>query len=309
MHSSDCQRRIDRCLELTIAELAHRSDTGLATLVRDVVLAPGHRIRPVWMITVHCAFGGSVSEWIVRLACAFEMLHVATLLLDDLPCMDDGKIRRGLPALHTVKGDAAAVLASATLQMWSLYVIEEAWSVNGPHRDSDVVVRWVSEAVNLTLTGQCRDLANAGRTPEDVLAVHSLKTGAAFELVGKVGAHAAGASPRSCDLIGEIGRKFGTAYQIRDDLADVMATRLVSEKDTGKDDGRPNLARLVGRAVTAEYLRTIELELLRLIAQTCPKSDALSACLFDQRWSPFRLTSTEAGSYEASADYHGRLDR
>jgi hypothetical protein len=99
----------------------------------------------------------------------------------------------------------------------------------------------------------------------------------------------------------EVGRKFGMAYQIRDDLADVMATRLVSEKDTGKDAGRPNLARLVGRPVAAEYLRTIELDLLRLLPQACPKSDALAACLFDQRWSPFRLTRMDAGGDEGAA--------
>lgn len=217
----------------------------LADAVRYTLLAPGKRTRPV--LTLLCArrFGGEVSD-ALDAACAFEMVHGASLAFDDLPCMDDARLRRGRPTTHVRFGEDAAVLAGVAL-------LNEAYGVLGrcerlPDSVARRLVATLASAVGLEglVGGQMRDLRETtGGTADTLETLNHAKTGTLFCAAGEAGAVIGGASPREVKAVCAFARHVGAAFQIRDDLLD-GASAEVAGKDVRQDLNKPTFVSLLG---------------------------------------------------------------
>ncbi|WP_088342990.1 MULTISPECIES: polyprenyl synthetase family protein [Rhodomicrobium] len=215
--------------------------------MRHTLLAPGKRVRALLTLFAAMHLGGD-EEKALSSACALEMVHAASLILDDLPAMDNASLRRGRPANHGVYGEATAILAAIGLlnRAFGIIAEDETLDAGAKVRLAEILSRSVgSEGL---VAGQEQDLkwAPAEATREDVALVHARKTAALFSAAGEMGAVAAGADEAHVGLLRDFGLKLGLAFQILDDLIDATDNRESAGKDVSQDHGRPSLVLTIG---------------------------------------------------------------
>jgi geranylgeranyl diphosphate synthase type II len=215
--------------------------------MRHTLMAPGKRVRALLALFAERCFGGSTTR-ALSAACALEMVHAASLILDDLPAMDNASLRRGLPANHRVFGDATAILAAVALLNRAFGVIAEDDALDAEVRVrlSDILSRSVGS--DGLVAGQEQDLKwlPDQAAKEDVTVIHARKTAALFSAAAEMGAVAASATEDQIALLGRFGEKLGLAFQILDDLVDATGTRDSAGKDVAQDCGKPSLVRTIG---------------------------------------------------------------
>ena len=210
----------------------------------------GKRVRPVLTLAVADLFGCR-SEPVLDLACAVEMVHACSLVLDDLPAMDDAALRRGRPTVHRVFGESVALLAALALLNRAYALVAEAATRLALRRyTTEDVVHHLAAAIGSDglIGGQALDLlASPEEMNLDILEyIHSHKTGALFMAAGELGAMAAEARRRDLEVIARFAKNLGLAFQISDDLLDVLGTPEETGKDTGKDAGKVTFVKLLG---------------------------------------------------------------
>jgi len=210
----------------------------------------GKRIRPVLTLAVADLFGAR-SEPVLDLACAVEMVHACSLVLDDLPAMDDAALRRGRPTVHRVFGESVALLAALALLNRAYALVAEAATRLALRRyTTEDVVHHLAAAIGSDglIGGQALDLLSRPEEMNlDVLEyIHSHKTGALFMAAGELGAMAAEARRRDLEVIARFAKNLGLAFQISDDLLDVLGTPEETGKDVGKDAGKVTFVKLLG---------------------------------------------------------------
>ncbi len=238
-------------IEHRLAELAPQPggpSHPLGEAMRDAILSPGKRSRPFAVLLSARRFGAREAD-ALDVACAFEIVHAASLVIDDLPCMDDADQRRGRQTTHRRFGEDAAVLAGVALLNESYRVIAAAPL---PHAEVRRITAALAGSIGLDgLTGgQMRDLREVdGASPESLLSLNHGKTGALFCAAAEAGAIIGGASDREIACVSAWARHVGAAFQIRDDLLD-GATAQVAGKDVGKDSRKPTFVSLLGVAET-----------------------------------------------------------
>lgn len=199
------------------------------------LLAGGKRIRPVLTLEC-CRMCGGEPETALPLAGAVEMIHTYSLIHDDLPCMDDDDLRRGKPTCHKVYGEALAVLAGDGL-------LTEAFAVlSGAELSPEQVCRGTACLAKAAgpagmVGGQVLDLLGEGKALDyqEIIAIESLKTGCMIEAAARLGAIAAGSTQAQEDAAAAYARKIGLAFQIRDDVLDVMGDEVELGKPIGSD--------------------------------------------------------------------------
>lgn len=246
--SSDLQALRDR-VEARLLELAPPEDGDprpLAQAIRYALTAPGKRTRPVTALLCALRFGGSAED-ALDAACAFEMVHAASLIFDDLPCMDDAAMRRGRPTVHRRFGEDAAVLAGLALLSDAFGLLARSAALPDPLARR--LVRDLSDAVGLKglTAGQMRDLRDRQNVDVDqLLRLNHEKTGVLFCAAAEAGAAVGGASPVEQAAVCDFARHVGAAYQIRDDLMDATADGLSIGKDVGQDGSKPTFVSLLG---------------------------------------------------------------
>jgi geranylgeranyl diphosphate synthase type II len=233
---------------------------------------PGKRVRPVLTLAVAEIFGQR-SEVVLDLACAVEMVHACSLILDDLPAMDDAKLRRGRPTVHLAFGEDVALLAAlALLNRAYALVAEGAHRLSLRRYGSEDMVHHLAAAIGSggLIGGQALDLESAPNQSLDLSSdpgevnlerleyIHSHKTGALFMAAGELGAMAADARRRDLEVVARYAKNLGLAFQISDDLLDVLATPEETGKDAGQDAGKVTFVTLLG----VEGARTLAAELL-----------------------------------------------
>ena len=208
---------------------------GLAESMRYSLLAGGKRIRPVLALAFCDALGGDI-EKALPAACALEMIHTYSLIHDDLPCMDDDVLRRGKPTNHVVYGECTATLAGDALQSLAFETLASA------PLESGRIVRCLtilSEAAGYRgmCQGQFLDMEGEGKslTAEELTHINNLKTGALLSAACRMGAAAAGADEKQLEAAGTFGSLLGLAFQIRDDVLDVISTDAELGKSVGSD--------------------------------------------------------------------------
>lgn len=218
----------------------------LRDAARYALLAPGKRLRPLLTLAAAVQFGGAPQAGLDA-GCAFEMVHAASLILDDLPSMDDAALRRGAPAAHRVFGEDVAVLAAVALLARAFGVLGTADAI-APAARLRLVGR-LAETVGFEglTAGQTRDLhEHNGVALETVERLNAQKTGALFALAAEAGAWAAGAGEDEAASARAFGERLGAAFQILDDLLDGEAGVEETGKDTGQDGGKPTVVSLLG---------------------------------------------------------------
>ncbi len=200
----------------------------------------GKRLRPVMCLETVRMLEGDINTAIPS-ACAIEMLHVQSLIHDDLPCMDNDDFRRGKPSNHKVFGEAAAVLAGDALLTYAPQTIIEQ-SVNLSSEQLIKIIHEYTKAAGVygLIGGQIADIESEKhhfeRDKSDTLSyIHIHKTAVLFRLAVKIGCVIANAPDETVLELDDFALKFGLAFQIYDDIMDEISTFEEMGKTIGKD--------------------------------------------------------------------------
>ncbi len=203
------------------------------------VRAGGKRLRPMLMEETYRLFGGQGQE-IEPFMAAIEMIHTSSLIHDDLPCMDNDQLRRGMPTVWVKYGYDMAVLAGDALL---IYAVETGIKACAMTRDGNKVAQAVGIRAKKTgiygmIGGQVVDvqLTNQPIPREKLDFIYRLKTGALLEAAMMIGALLGGASEIELGQVERMASLIGIAFQIQDDILDVTATTEQLEKPAGSDE-------------------------------------------------------------------------
>jgi geranylgeranyl diphosphate synthase type II len=227
---------IDVALDQCIPS-AETRPVSLHKAMRHSVFAGGKRLRPILTLAAAEACGGTI-EKAMPSACAVECLHTYSLIHDDLPCMDDDDMRRGVPTCHIVFGEAIALLAGDALQALAFELTAQT-PATSRHTAASLVSELARTAGSLHLVGgQVADLeGEQKKLPlDDLRFVHEGKTAALLTTSIKLGAMSADATPEQLQALHDFGMATGLAFQIIDDILDVTQTSEMLGKSAGKDE-------------------------------------------------------------------------
>ncbi|MCM2315243.1 MAG: polyprenyl synthetase family protein [Thermoanaerobaculia bacterium] len=218
--------------------------------LEKAITSPGKRVRGVLTMTVGEALGAR-GDKLLDAAAAFELIHASSLILDDLPSMDDAELRRGEPTLHRAFGEDLAILAAVALLNQSYTLVAASHAALKPRRwPLAAVIDRVVRAVGWdgTIAGEAVDLHCEAETLDfhTLEYIHSRKTGALFVASAAVGAMLAGASDAMLGSVEAYAKNLGLAFQITDDILDATSSPDVLGKDVGKDEGKLTFVRLAG---------------------------------------------------------------
>ncbi|PKH20941.1 geranylgeranyl pyrophosphate synthase [Enterobacterales bacterium CwR94] len=233
---------------------AGAQDDAIMAAMRAATLVPGKRIRPtLLMLTVQDLGGNPWHADVLHFAAAIEMVHAASLILDDLPCMDNATTRRGQPALHCQFGESVTILAAIALLSRAFELLA---TTALPAEAKAEAVSELSRAVGQQglVQGQFRDLTGAPRAVDSsaVTTTNDLKTGVLFEATFQLAAIASGASAQSRQQLREASAHMGQAFQLLDDLND---ERQDTGKDACQDRGKSTLVNLLGVSKVRQRLQ------------------------------------------------------
>ena len=208
---------------------------GLLESMHYSLTAGGKRIRPT-LVLEFCRISGGDVEKALPVACAIEMLHTYSLIHDDLPCMDNDDLRRGKPTNHVVYGECTATLAGDALQAEAFGTIARS---ELPAENKIACVEILADAVGSDgmCAGQYLDMVGESKrlTEEELDDINSRKTGALLIAACRMGVAAAGGSGEMLEAAVHYGACVGAAFQIRDDILDVISTSEELGKPIGSD--------------------------------------------------------------------------
>ncbi len=230
------RKLVEKALARSVPAAAVRPST-IHRAMRHSLLAGGKRLRPILMLAAAEACGVTDLKDILPAACAVELIHTYSLVHDDLPCMDDDDLRRGIPACHKAYGEGIAVLAGDAL-LTRAFGLLSAVTPAKRYPLASLLAETAEVAGSLQLiAGQVADLEAEGRTlsVSDVRYIHERKTGAMIVLYLRLGAMLADAAPRDLKALTGFGKALGLAFQILDDILDVTSTSEQLGKSAGKD--------------------------------------------------------------------------
>lgn len=230
------------------------------------LLAGGKRLRSV-LTFAFCELTGGDYRQAVPFAAAVEMIHTYSLIHDDLPCMDDDDLRRGKPTNHKVFGEATAVLAGDALLTDAFGLAASAEL--GDERNVIRGIRILSTCAGSLgmVGGQVLDMMSEERllTEEEVLAIQNRKTGALIRCACQLGVLAGGGTEKQLQAAGRFADALGLAFQIRDDMLDVIGTREEMGKGVGTDEKKNTFVRLYGLDRCGRMVDTYTEEAIRAL--------------------------------------------
>ncbi len=202
--------------------------------------AGGKRLRPMLMQEVCRLFTGDVLDCVIPFMAAVEMIHTSSLVHDDLPCMDDDRMRRGKPSTWAEYGEDIGVLTGDGLMMYAFETAARAFETSIDPDEISAIGRSIGILAHKTgvygmIGGQTVDVELAGsEIPKDKLDfIYRLKTGALLEASMLIGAVLGGAAEEDCKIVERLASHIGMAFQIQDDILDVTG----SEEELGKPAG------------------------------------------------------------------------
>ena len=210
------------------------------------LLAGGKRLRPIFAFEF-CRLCGADWKKAAPFAAAVEMIHTYSLIHDDLPAMDNDDFRRGRPTNHKVYGEAMAILAGDAL-LTDAFTVASTADLQG--RDMANAIGVLAECAGSLgmVGGQVLDILSEQRelSEEEVIAIQSRKTGALINAACVLGVMAAGGSEEQIAAAGGFAGALGLAFQIRDDMLDVIGTQEEMGKGVGTDEHKNTFVRLYG---------------------------------------------------------------
>ncbi len=236
--------------------------TKLHEAMRYTALGGGKRVRPL-LVHASGALFGADADALARAASAVEMIHVYSLVHDDMPCMDDDALRRGKPTVHVAYDEATALLVGDALQAQAFEVLAGTTTV--PAARTVAMLRLLAEAAGSKgmCGGQAIDLDSVGisLTLDQLERMHQLKTGAMLRVSVLLGALAGrDLASHEQEALAAYSRAIGLAFQVVDDILDATADSATLGKTAGKDaaDNKPTYVSILGLAPSkalAEQLR------------------------------------------------------
>jgi len=267
----DIRKRIESKLKERIEEYGKNVYPKLLDAMKYSLLAGGKRLRPLIVYNTGIELGIS-EEILINLGIAVEMIHTASLIHDDLPAIDDDDYRRGKPSCHRIFGEGMALVAGDGLILLSMKVLNDLEIEESTKLKLEMKLL-ESAGVNGMIGGEAEDIDMTGKYEkpdlERVLKMYERKTGALFSF--------SFSSPIICigdeeleNRMDEIGRKFGVAFQIYDDLKDLIGTFEEIGKTPRKDEvmDKPTVPRLVGVEKAREIANGIYEEAVELLKET-----------------------------------------
>ncbi len=209
----------------------------LADSMEYSLTAGGKRLRPILLMAAADAVGAKGTDF-VQAACGIEMIHTYSLIHDDLPAMDNDDYRRGKLTNHKVYGEAMAILAGDALLTQAFEVI-----LRQKNAAPEILLQVINEmsiaaGPNGMVGGQVIDMLSEGKriSMEELRKMHMGKTGALFRAAIRSGAILAGATEEQLSALTTYADRFGLAFQITDDILDVVGDEAVIGKPVGSDE-------------------------------------------------------------------------
>lgn len=237
----DYKRYVEEHLADLLPDVDHKSIT-LYDAMKYSLQAGGKRIRPVLLLAA-CDFCGGKIEEALPYACAIEYIHTYTLIHDDLPCMDDDDLRRGVPTNHKVYGEAVATLAGDGLQSAAYEIMQRDTLLYLD--DPDALKKRIRASYEITkgcgcrgvVAGQIADIeAEDSTCSQEMLDfIHVNKTAAMIVAAIRAGAWMGNPDPEMMESLTIYAENLGLAFQIRDDILDVIGDEAELGKKTGHD--------------------------------------------------------------------------
>ena len=262
------RQRTELALDRALPPASHNPQR-LHAAMRYACLNGGKRLRPV-LVHAAGAVAGANAEALDRCAAAIEMVHVYSLVHDDLPCMDDDTLRRGQPTCHVQFDEATALLVGDALQTQAFATLVEA-----PLASTTIVelVRTLARASGAAgmAGGQAIDLAAVGQALNEAQLeqMHVMKTGALIRAAIRMGALAGESlDAAQLDRLDCFGKILGLLFQVVDDILDCTGTTAELGKTAGKDAAadKPTYVSLMGLAGAKDFADDLLAQAQRLIA-------------------------------------------
>ncbi|PTM58534.1 polyprenyl synthetase family protein [Desmospora activa] len=232
---------IEAAMEQDLKTMSGVPET-LHDAMRYSLLAGGKRLRPILVLASAAAVGGKEEE-ALPFACAVEMIHTYSLIHDDLPSMDDDDFRRGRPTNHKVFGEAMAILAGDALLTRAFGIIAQGATHTGldPAQALALIVEGSARAgAEGMVGGQVKDIQAEKRSVslEELQDIHRSKTGDLITYSVRLGAGVAGATGEKLEALTGFAERLGLAFQIQDDVLDVIGDQATIGKPVGSDESK-----------------------------------------------------------------------
>ena len=224
---------VEKALDRYVSTQRCNNDHVLEAM-RYSVLGGGKRIRALLVLNFNRILGGAAND-AMEFAAAIEMMHAYSLIHDDLPCMDDDDLRRGKPSCHVAFGEAIALLAGDALQTLAFETLARNTSL-----DTAQVLQAVRELAAAAgsrgmVGGQTVDIEGTAQTVEQLTGMCMMKTGALIKCAVRLGCLSVGADEASMAQADIYADAIGLAFQIRDDILDVIGSTEELGKPVGSD--------------------------------------------------------------------------
>lgn len=224
---------VEKALDRYVSTQRCNNDHVLEAM-RYSVLGGGKRIRALLVLNFNRILGGAAND-AMEFAAAIEMMHAYSLIHDDLPCMDDDDLRRGKPSCHMAFGEAIALLAGDALQTLAFETLARNTSL-----ESAQVLQAVRELAAAAgsrgmVGGQTVDIEGTAQTVEQLTGMCMMKTGALIKCAVRLGCLSVGADEASMAQADIYADAIGLAFQIRDDILDVIGSTEELGKPVGSD--------------------------------------------------------------------------
>ena len=283
---ADCRHRVDSALQ-NLLPVTMGAGERLRDAMRYSLFNGGKRVRPILVYASGLAVGGALSPAqqasLDTIACALECIHAYSLVHDDLPAMDDDDLRRGKPTCHIAFDEATAILAGDALQTLAFELLSEA-----PHLDDACKITLLQQLTRASgvrgmVLGQAIDLAAVNHQLDltQLETMHRHKTGALISASVAMGAIACGADEPRLHALGTYAAAIGLAFQVQDDILDVITDTATLGKQQGADIARnkPTYVSLLGLDNARAKARELHQQALAALTE------------FDQRAQPLRALS------------------
>ena len=242
--SREYREYVENYLKDSYAQWHKEPQKPLFDAIEYSLLAGGKRLRPI-LAFEFCRLCGAPWQDAAPFAAAVEMIHTYSLIHDDLPSMDNDDFRRGRPTNHKVYGEAMAILAGDGLLTDAFLIASQAKTEN--IRDAIALLSECAGSLGM-VGGQVLDIMSEERelTEQEVLDIQRRKTGCLISAACGLGALAGGATEEQFDAACQFAAGLGLAFQIRDDMLDVIGTQEEMGKGVGTDAAKNTFVRLYG---------------------------------------------------------------
>ena len=286
------QHHLDRVEQALGHWVGKDAPARLGEAMRYAVLDGGKRLRPLLVLAAYeavqngagdmdrevasraglgeAALRAGMDEAALRAACAVELIHAYSLVHDDMPCMDNDVLRRGKPTVHVQFGEAQALLAGDALQAFAFELLTPE-DEHIPATVQAALCRQLARAAGSAgmAGGQAIDLASVGKqlSREQLQHMHRLKTGALLQASVCMGVACGAASSAVRLALGHFGTVVGLAFQVVDDILDVVADSATLGKTAGKDavHDKPTYVSLLGLQAAKDYAQQLHQEALQAL--------------------------------------------